>query len=156
VDCGWLYSIWDFVSCVQLKIDISQGFVPRLSREHDRMIMGMFLSLNLPTRHLRILNACRCFLQVITLSDITMADGSKIIGCVKCGILGNDRVSSLIWPKQSRPPESAWCLWWTLLATLESHGKLIRPLWRWVHPTHQKWKWYKSGSTVYQQLDDGS
>jgi hypothetical protein len=143
MECGWVYSIWEFVSTFKLDLSIRQAFAPKLQREHNKAIMNVFLQLHLPYRQLAILNICCCFLQVITISDITTADGTSITTSAICGTLGNDWVSSLLWPKQSRPPEHAWCLWRNSLVTLETYGKLTQPLGKWINPTHQQWKWYK-------------
>jgi hypothetical protein len=136
-------SIWEFVSTLKSELHIRQAFTPKLTREHDVAIMEVFLSLNLPPSSLKVLNACRCFLQVITVADIATADGTKISTSAKNGILGSNRMSTLLWPKQSRSPDQAWALWRNCLKILESNDKLIKPLGKWMHPTHQKWSWFK-------------
>jgi hypothetical protein len=76
-ECGWVMSIWEFTSTLKLELHIRQAFHPKLSREHDVAIMEVFLFLSLPPTTLKILNACRCYLQVITVADIATADGKK-------------------------------------------------------------------------------
>jgi len=73
--------------------------------------MEIFLSLKLKRSDLIFLNKCCIYLWVITLSDITSADGLYILPAAKMGqaIIGRD--SKLEWPKQGRPNKVAWQLW---------------------------------------------
>jgi hypothetical protein len=68
----------------------------------------------------------------------------KITTSAKNGIIANDRTSTLLWPKQARPPDQAWALWRNCLRILEPNDTLIKPLGKWTQPTHQKWSWFKN------------
>jgi len=78
-------------------------------------------------------------LQVITLGDITTADGLIILPEVKQGIRIEDRPSTLQWPTQGDPPQSEWRIWHQCLQSFEHKGKLLQPLGQWIAPSHQHW-----------------
>jgi hypothetical protein len=91
---------------------------------------------------LRILNACRLYLQVIFVSDITTASGEEIEEDIKKGRRMIDRESRLQWPTQQRPPRQAWKQWQDALKYLENGTKLKQPLGDWISAPHQEWKWF--------------
>jgi hypothetical protein len=105
---------------------------------------------------LRILNQCRLYLQVITLSDIATADGKLILPEAKQGVPLSDRLSTLLWPAQGNPSKVDWVVWKYYLQHLEDQGRIIQPLGEWLSPTHQKWKYHidvQSGR-VYDTFSD--
>jgi len=62
------------------------AYIPNLPRINDNALMDYIIQLGLSTSQLTVLNACRCYLQVITLADTVTADGIKIIRRAKLGI----------------------------------------------------------------------
>jgi hypothetical protein len=96
---------------------------------------------------------CRLYLKVITLSDITSADGTYKLPEAKHGSPIQGRSSNLEWPEQGRPPKRAWSLWSQSLSTLEHRGKLIQPLGTWTTLSHQRWEtWIDTDTkTLYLQ-----
>jgi len=101
--------------------------------------MDYFISQRLSQHDLQRLNACRLFLQVITLSDIASADGRYIVPEVKAGSTVRFRESTLTWPTQGRPGPASWRLWRQSLSYLEERGRLITPLGPWISQPHQQW-----------------
>jgi len=101
--------------------------------------MDYFVSLRLTPNIMRILNSCRLFLQVITVSDISSVDGKYILPQVKAGVPIPYRNSTLEWPIQGRLLPSEWSIWRNHLAYLEDKGRLITPLGAWTGATHQRW-----------------
>jgi len=75
VETGWLQSLWEFVSETYLTINYSLQWIPLSPRENDQFIMDMFRERQLHGKIMEILNRCRLYLQVITLSDIVTDDG---------------------------------------------------------------------------------
>ncbi len=106
--------------------------------------MEIFNTLKGTYKDMEILNRCRLFLQVITLSDITNAAGDRLIIEAKTGLLLSSRPSSLLWPNQGPPSQADWKVWMHYLSLLEVNGKLLSPLGEWISSTHQKW---------YHQID---
>ena len=60
------------------------------------------------TNTLKILNNCRIHLKIITLSDITSADGKKTHKTQLNGYQSPSFTSDLVWPKQKRPDRKSW------------------------------------------------
>jgi hypothetical protein len=85
LDSGWIMSVWTFLNDANLEVEYMKKWTPTCSRVGDMFLMDYFLSCNLKTNVLRILNRCRLYLQVLTLSDITSADGTYILPAVKNG-----------------------------------------------------------------------
>ncbi len=104
--------------------------------------MDSFLKLRYKPNDLKILNQCRLYLQVYSLTDITSADGRIIVPHYKVGIMSQDRKSNLRWPTQQRPGKKAWTLWQQALQHMENNGILARPLGGWLQYPHQTWHWY--------------
>ena len=98
-----------------------------------------------------ILNRCRLYLQVITVSDITSADGSYILPEVKEGYRPRDRESTLHWLAQARPPNSDWKLWMQALTSLETRGRLTKPLGDWTKASHQQWFSHIDQNLIYYE-----
>jgi hypothetical protein len=89
------------------------------NREHDLFLMDYFVEEGLSPKALGSLNRCRLYLQVITLVDITSADGTSIISDVFHGIPLQDRRSKLTWPCQQWPPHKDWELWRSALQLIQ-------------------------------------
>ena len=92
---------------------------------------------------LKRLNACRLYLQVITVSDICDAAGRMILEESLHGRLTRDRVSSFKWSIQPRPSQRAWKAWRDTLHRLYTRDASVRlrtTLGPWVARSHQKWK----------------
>ena len=72
---------------------------------YDRYLMNIFYDWNLSKKELVHLNACRLYLRVTLVSDITTYDGSSvepdILQCVRT------RRSILTWPRQLCPSKAA-------------------------------------------------
>jgi hypothetical protein len=74
---------------------VEKHWIPKLPREHDVFLMEIFQMHNFSSNQLRYLNHCRLFLQVITLSDITSADGQQILSNAMQGFPILERTSTL-------------------------------------------------------------
>ncbi len=146
-ESGWLISIWQLLSEINLKIAIRQAYVPSPLRENDIALMDYIVTLNVSNKILKRINRCRVHLQVIFLSDICSADGSFILPCYKQGRQDSYRRSTLDWPRQPSPPRQDWALWSRTLCHLETAGKLSKPLGSWVAMGHQKWSSFYDPST---------
>jgi hypothetical protein len=137
VSRGWITSLWEFMHKAEIVVDYPRQWLPMLSRRHDIHLLPYFQANGLKDKEITLLNMCRLYLKVITLSDITSADGTYILPEAKCGSPIQGRSSNLEWPEQGRPPKRAWSLWPQSLSTLEYRGKLIQPLGAWTTLSHQ-------------------
>jgi hypothetical protein len=75
LESGWITSLWEFTSGHALKFLYPGQWTPPKPRENDIYLMEAFAKQNPPVRTMAALNRCRLFLQVITISDISTADG---------------------------------------------------------------------------------
>jgi hypothetical protein len=103
------------------------------------LFLQYFLDQKLHHSTLDSINRCRIYLQVITIADITSADGTYILPEVKLGQHPSGRKSTLQWPYQGRPAASDWITWRNSLLLLENRGKLAQPLGDWTMQPHQIW-----------------
>jgi hypothetical protein len=159
IDSCWLVSFWNFLHKAQLLITTTKHWLPKLVREHDKVLMDYFIALGYPKHILGALNRCRIYLQVITLSDIVSADGSCIIPDIFHGLPLLDRYSTLKWPCQQRPPTTDWSIWQSALRPLQPRNKLIHPLGQWTtHESHQLWNWFQdiSSHTYFHRDSEGT
>jgi len=113
VEAGWVTSLWDFVSKVNLTFSYPLAWCPPLPRQGDMFLMDFFVDLNLPHKELAILNHCKLYLQALTLSDIVAANGQYILPGALDGIQSKTRISHLQWPVQARPTPGNWSKWKT-------------------------------------------
>jgi hypothetical protein len=112
----WLTLVWQFLNAT---LKIEQHWVLQVTRERDNMLMDVVLTLNfIPSQFLLKLNLCQMYLQVLTVSDISTADGLCI------------------------PRLTDWCLWRILLQNLSTGPRLSIPLGLWTQPPHQQWTWF--------------
>jgi hypothetical protein len=142
IETGWLTSLWAVITDLNFKISYPNQWIPTLPRAGDAYLMETFSNRQYSTTVMRTLNQCRLFLQVITISDISSADGLYILPTVKEGAKLNTRVSKLEWPNQENPSKADWIIWRSSLETLEVRGSLVLPL---DHGRHQH---ISNGSTT--------
>lgn len=107
---------------------------------------------------MKLLNSCRLFLEVLALSDITLADGKNILPTYINGKSSQHCVSKFKWTKQQRPPASAWKLWQIALAHISTNGILHQRLGKWTEQSHQRWTWFchSSQALIYHLGPDNS
>jgi hypothetical protein len=86
--------------------------------------MEEFLSLKIADKILCSLNKYQIYLQVLTVADISTADGKLILPEVKKGERPFHRSSTLQWPTQGTPSKEDWTHWRHYLQLLEINGKL--------------------------------
>jgi hypothetical protein len=136
----WLVSIWCYLSLVKVTIDIENQWLPSLSREHDSMTMDLAITLNLSPTQLKEINSCRIYLQVLTLSNISVANGKSLTVEAQAGVRDQSRLSKHSWPNSKRPKQ--WGAWHLFLQHVSTGVRLTQPLGRWLHTPHQQWTWF--------------
>lgn len=93
-------------------------------RHGDLHLMEHFLMVTKSTSILRQLNACRLYLQVTLLSEITSPDGLQLERNWYNGELPQLPHSKLLFPIQPKPNKTAWSHWKKSLSTLTSTNSL--------------------------------
>ncbi len=136
----WLGSIWWYLSLAKVIIDIEDQWLPSLSREHDSMLMDLAETLNLSPNQMREINLCRIYLQVLTLSNISTANGQSLKKEAQTGVWDISRPSKHYWPKSKWPKQ--WGTWHLFLQHVSTGTILTQPLGRWIHTPHQQWTWF--------------
>jgi len=134
-------------------------------RRHDVFLMEAISKLGLTPQQLEQVNACRMYLQVTTLADITDHTGTLILPQAisndpKLAPTGLRNVSSstLQWPTIHPPSQASWNLWTKTICNLFSgaarNTKLSNPLGIWLtnYQEVRMWHWRLSplGSLLHQ------
>jgi len=141
----WLTSLWSFLNRANASLDIENHWLPTLARASDQMLMDLVLQLNFDHSQLRQLNACRLYLQVLTVSDISTADGCHLLPSACNGNRDDHRISKLQWPNSVRPTN--WSAWNKLLQHIGTGDRLSTPLGQWLADPHQQWSWFFNPAT---------
>lgn len=145
MEVKWLQSLRQYLHHINGSIELDKDYVPRTERLHDVYLMDCILhSEQFTAPEIRSLNYCRQYLQVVTLSDITKADGSHLDAYMMRGMLNRDS-SQTKWHffNQKRPPAGAWRLWKQAnLLWSDGKGQLKQPLLHWLtSPKDQRRTW---------------
>ena len=110
VPTSWYTGVWKFISEMGITIKGWKNNL-QMSRVGDVEIMRSFALAGYTKDELRALNNCRISLQVITLADITTADGMRIATCYLNGKRDPFRKSKWKWPQRSTPSLPTWMRW---------------------------------------------
>ena len=145
MEVKWLASLRQYLHHINGRIEVDNDYVPRTERLHDVHLMDSILrSEQFTAPELRLLNYCRMYLQVITLSDITLANGSSLDLAMLHGKV-NNKSSQTKWHhfNQKRPPTRVWELWRSAnLIWSHADGSLRQPLSHWLtRPLQQRRTW---------------
>jgi hypothetical protein len=93
---------------------------------------------------LRQINMCRIYLRVISVSDITDFDGTRITKSSYYGTR-DDTHPTTWWPNQQRPTKRGWCVWQRFLLSISDHNcYLLQTLGNWLDIS----KWHHQGKLL--------
>ena len=142
----WITNTWKFVSeyGIQLKCDdnISLAF----PRKNDRTIMSEIMKLECMSIKEEIaFNKVRCYLQVLTISDIATGCGTKIQQNILEGKKSMD--SRYEWHEE-QPTKKDINIWKkTIRYLLDNKEQLKCPVGEWIMQSHLKWTWFYCQAT---------
>ena len=108
----WFQTTIRFLSECQANIETIDP-INIFSRANDSSLMEDFLLFKLTKTETILLNQCRLFLHVTTISDITDAEGNNILNNIWEG--HSPMTTPYLWPKQENPSDKAWRIWRKLL-----------------------------------------
>jgi hypothetical protein len=131
--------MWQLVSQINFMIKVKRAWKPLLQCKNDLMLMQFFINLKFSPTQLKTLNRCRILLQVITLLDISSADGTTIDHPILQGDRLIGRKNTLSWPCQQCPQQSDWNVWSLALEHLQHNNSLCTILTEWTSSSHQSW-----------------
>ena len=146
----WVPQLRKFLSEVDCRVELEETFVPKLQRENDVFLMDSALELTASSTELKLINACRLYLQVTMLSDLVTPDGSTLTLAAIDGRIDNKSSCTYLTPYQARPGPRAWSTWRRFLQSFlapHSARRLASPLCRWLFggtTTIRKWFSYLS------------
>jgi hypothetical protein len=112
---NWVQSVQGYVSYINGSIIVWNKPTIQPLRENDIPIMSASTA-NFTRSDLQEINACRLFLQVTFLAEISCQSGKTFLQCAMKGtldtfgkpMLWHISSSKLKWPNQSYPSSSAW------------------------------------------------
>jgi hypothetical protein len=145
IETCWVMLIRDFLRTYGLRIEFTRTPIQAIQCENDEFLMDALRVRGCCTAtELQRLNACRMWLQVSRVSDISSAEGRFLRKECLVGTNTTTYQSSTRWPRQGRPPKTWWALWKKKIqVVLSSNGvspTLRVPLGRW-HAEVQTGKW---------------
>jgi len=161
----WLSPLREYMRTLQIQIRYAAWTIP-LSQIGDRYLMEDFLDQSFPQYKLEHLNACRMYLQVTTLSEITDHTGTELLPQVLSSRhsvtpVGLTAISSstLQWPNVHLPSPACWKLWSTTISSIytgDTRGTRLTTLlgaWLDTHTTIRFWHWRLANPThlVFKQ-----
>jgi hypothetical protein len=158
LETQWIPSLRAFLSSIDSEIEIDTPFLYPIQREHDIHIMDRVIeSGKFKPREVRMVNYCRLFLGVTTISDVATADGKEIDRTMS---LGNPSLlaSQAKWMKaeQEKPYKASWTLWRRAMRLWSDwKGRLDQPLGKWLlsgQELGRTWPAYLTKSTNYLLL----
>lgn len=150
-------SVKQFLHQLNAKIEIPElGDLPPL-RKNDSPIMQQSFTSSFPISSLQMINACRMYLQVHSLAEITHHSGNTLFECALFGtcvyndqpILWRTSTSTIGWPNQQNTPRRTWKAWTQYQSLcLNKNQQLVTPLGSWTQYTHSRRNWkYLSNPT---------
>ena len=155
---GWIKSIWRFTHEHNITIRNRVTHLPLPQREHDLFLMEAFQDQGYSHAELQILNNCRKYLRVLTLSDIMTGTGDTFTEHYLCRREPQQR-NRFIWPRQSQPSTAMIKLWKKALRKTFGllAGTTSYKLGRWLNNVKEGWSWYfkPSTKTVYKHTPQG-
>ena len=112
IETCWIMCIRDFLRTYGLRVDFSSTPLPTTQCVSDEFIMDVLRNRGgcTPTE-LQRLNACRMWLQVARVSDISSVDGKFLRHDCLVGVRSSSFRSCQKWPRQGRPNKLWWALW---------------------------------------------
>jgi hypothetical protein len=163
LECKWLTSMRWGLATIDGSIECAESFVVPPAREGDIYLMDAICDCRRFTGgQIKQINACRLYLQVLLLSDITTPCGTFIAMNYHTGNRNNrSNWPRIRYPRQQKPKVTAWKLWRkaiNLLYLEEDKKTLQRPLGRWGlrHPNHHQWESIVSGDKLYKATEKSS
>ena len=135
----WTKCFWESLQYFKLDIRTQYASLPP-QRENDTSIMDFLLPHLSSPQTMASINRCRCYLNMIYLSDITTLDGLLISSDLVWGNRSSLR-SRLRFPPE-HPTAKDWQTWVEVWTAATGVGlSLPRALGKWLRHPHFMWPW---------------
>lgn len=152
---SWIKALWESLAIFPVQLEILYDTIP-LPRDGDNTIMS-FLRVHIgqDVATLRSINRCRCFLNLLFLSDMTTADGQRVDTSLISGTR-LPRSSRMKFPREE-PTDRDWQTWRRIWEIATHNGNLPCPLGAWTNTTHIDWQWFynREDDTILYNTPDG-
>ena len=152
----WVSRLWESLHrfpSVSLYMKYDDIPPPRLN---DQPIMLFLRKYFISKQQTLQINRCRCYLHLLFLSDIALADGRSIDSSMITR-RPQPKVSAYTFPPEV-PTQADWIEWeFIWRKALGRNSILPIQLGIWLHPSHIRWLWYydPSRELVFEQCDTG-
>jgi Reverse transcriptase (RNA-dependent DNA polymerase) len=164
VDSPWIQSVQHFLQSINGTIYVPEPTNITKNRVNDKPIMNPEIS-TFTKSDMECINACRFFLQVTYLSEISNDQGNMILkeaikGTVdKNGkpLLWEISFSNMVWPRQPRPSTASWNKWKKYLQQITHPNFHIQPpLGDWTTTAHKQrtWLYNRKDNMIYRTVQD--
>jgi hypothetical protein len=160
---SWIDSVRQFLFTIAGKISIPTLTTISTSRVDDIAIMNNPHRKHFSQTQLEAINACRLYLQITTLAEISNDLGTHLLQCAITGetttagkpTIWTYSTSTIKWPYQLRPPPVAWKFWKSYLkqfTTQTPSKQLLSPLGDWLPSCRlqRQWTFLQSDNTIFQ------
>lgn len=136
---SWTKCLWELLDKYDVGLHLEYDSLP-IQRDGDMEVM-VFLDRFLSNSCLRAsVNRCRCYLNVMFLSDVVTLDGRGIHNDLVVGSRSPLR-SKMRFPPE-HPTQNDWSVWVTTWFTATTENlQLLKPLGAWVTVPHFVWPW---------------
>ena len=141
MEVKWLQSLREYLKHVDGTIEIDADGVLPVQRANDFYIMDAIIqSGRFTPKEIRLLNYCRMYLQALTASDITTADGinldyAKLYGHYHPITSANTNIHHF---HQERPDDEVWRIWFRANLIWSDGTQLKEALGGWTIPHSQQ------------------
>jgi hypothetical protein len=109
----WLPTARDYLGQISGSIKIAGLHIQPLERHGDKYLMEMAMVIpGLSPGHIKVINYCQLFLQVLTISNICNAEGTQLVAGTSQGNRNRDQSYSILEvPLQEQPNAVSWGIW---------------------------------------------
>ena len=138
MEVKWFTSLRQYLHHIGGSIELEDPGTPPKQRVNDAYIMDMVLaSSKFKPAQIWQIDYCRMYLQAVTISDITRANGMQLDMPMRRG-QPSPQSSTSRWHRfnQIRPPQTAWTLW-KKACLLWSDTQLSLQLGMWLYPANE-------------------
>jgi hypothetical protein len=124
INSPWLDITRAFLRRIKATIDTPTVKIIAKQYTNDKEIMELAIRYTHNKQKQTAINNCRIYLQIFTIADITTENGARITTNAYNGQKTPNQHTTMSWPTQRRPPESAWRTWRKLIRTLVKKNSL--------------------------------
>jgi len=145
VESTWITSQWEFMWNNDMSIGGWELNIAK-QRVNDMAIMEVFANAGYDNDKLKLLNECRTYLHIITVSDVVNGDGVALCPMAMDGRRNMGRKSIYQWKEMKKPSQVQWFKWRealkeTLCAS-SKYSTLVNRLGKWINTDQHQWYWW--------------